>query len=132
MRFDLVDLHLFLSIVDVGSITAGAKCANLALASAIERVRKIESDAGVALLEWRPRGVVATKAGGEGLCEMVSHGIGVGILPLSVARRYRRRHAYEPPRTNRHVGASTAMPVLQELEIAFCAYAKPAGTIGSR
>jgi len=63
MRLDLVDLHLFLCIVEAGSITAGANLANLALASASERVRKIESTAGVALLERRPRGVVTTEAG---------------------------------------------------------------------
>ncbi|MFP3343028.1 LysR family transcriptional regulator [Halomonas sp. SIMBA_159] len=63
MRLDLVDLHLFLCIVDAGSITAGANRANLALASASERMRKIESAAGVALLERRPRGVVSTEAG---------------------------------------------------------------------
>ncbi|RUR31666.1 LysR family transcriptional regulator [Vreelandella nanhaiensis] len=63
MRLDLVDLNLFLCIVDAGSITAGAKRASLALASASERVRKIESDAGVALMERQPRGVVTTEAG---------------------------------------------------------------------
>lgn len=63
MRLDLVDLHLFLCIVDAGSITAGANRGNLALASASERMRKIESAAGVALLERRPRGVVTTEAG---------------------------------------------------------------------
>ncbi|WP_221885462.1 LysR substrate-binding domain-containing protein [Vreelandella populi] len=30
----------------------------------------------------------------EGVCEMVSHGVGIGILPQSVAKRYRRRHSY--------------------------------------
>ncbi|MFV3326797.1 LysR family transcriptional regulator [Pseudomonas sp. NY15372] len=63
MRLDLADLQLFLCIVDVGSITAGAARANLALASASERLRNIESAAGVALLERRPRGVVTTEAG---------------------------------------------------------------------
>ncbi|MGB6006973.1 LysR family transcriptional regulator [Castellaniella sp.] len=63
MRLDLADLHLFLCIVDAGSITQGAARANLALASASERLRNIETDAGVALLERRPRGVVATEAG---------------------------------------------------------------------
>ncbi|MBF8723119.1 LysR family transcriptional regulator [Pseudomonas guariconensis] len=63
MRLDLADLQLFLCIVDAGSITAGAARANLALASASERLRNIESAAGVALLERRPRGVVTTEAG---------------------------------------------------------------------
>ena len=29
----------------------------------------------------------------EGLCEMVGHGVGIGIVPRSLARRYRRRFA---------------------------------------
>ncbi|WP_311221174.1 MULTISPECIES: LysR family transcriptional regulator [unclassified Acidovorax] len=63
MRLDLADLRLFLSVVDAGSITQGAVQANLALASASERLRHIEADAGVPLLQRRPRGVVATEAG---------------------------------------------------------------------
>ena len=63
MRLDLADLQLFLCIVDAGSITQGAARANLALASASERLRSIETDVGVALLERRPRGVVTTEAG---------------------------------------------------------------------
>lgn len=63
MRLDIADLHLFLCIVDAGSITRGAASANLALASASERLRNIEADAGVPLLERRRRGVVTTEAG---------------------------------------------------------------------
>jgi len=63
MRFDLADLHLFLCVVDAGSITAGARRANLALASASERIGKIESDAGVVLLERSRSGVMTTEAG---------------------------------------------------------------------
>ncbi|MGG5150298.1 LysR substrate-binding domain-containing protein [Alcaligenes aquatilis] len=63
MRLGLADLHLFLSIVEAGSITQGAVRANLALASASERLRRIEDDVGVALLERLPRGVVTTEAG---------------------------------------------------------------------
>ncbi|AKQ65738.1 Transcriptional regulator, LysR family [Myxococcus hansupus] len=63
MRLDLADLHLFLCIVDAGSITQGAQRAHLTLASASERLRSIEEDVGVKLLERRPRGVVTTEAG---------------------------------------------------------------------
>jgi DNA-binding transcriptional LysR family regulator len=63
MRLDIADLHLFLCVVDAGSITQGAVSANLALASASERLRSIETDAGVTLLERRPRGVAITEAG---------------------------------------------------------------------
>lgn len=63
MRLDISDLTLFLCVVDAGSITQGAERANLALASASERLRNIEADAGVRLLERRARGVAATEAG---------------------------------------------------------------------
>lgn len=63
MRLDIADLRLFLCVVEAGSITQGAVRANLALASASERLRHIEADAGVRLLERRARGVAATEAG---------------------------------------------------------------------
>lgn len=63
MRLDIADLQLFLCVVDAGSITQGAARANLALASASERLRSIEVDAGVSLLERLPRGVATTEAG---------------------------------------------------------------------
>lgn len=63
MRLDLADLRLFLCVVDAGSITQGAAVANLALPSASERLRNIEADVGVRLLERRHRGVTTTEAG---------------------------------------------------------------------
>lgn len=63
MRFDLPDLRLFLLIVDAGSITQGAALANLALASASQRLSNMEESAGVKLLERHARGVVPTEAG---------------------------------------------------------------------
>lgn len=63
MRPDLADLRLFLCVVDAGSITRGAALAHLALASASERLRNLETEMGVALLERRPRGISTTDAG---------------------------------------------------------------------
>ena len=63
MRLDLADLQIFLYVVDAGSITQGAARAHLALASASERIRKIEDEAGVPLLVRQARGVVTTEAG---------------------------------------------------------------------
>ncbi|MGE8286053.1 LysR substrate-binding domain-containing protein [Stenotrophomonas lactitubi] len=63
MRLDIADLRLFLAVADAGSITAGAIEANLALGSASERLRAIETDAGTALLTRHPRGVSLTEAG---------------------------------------------------------------------
>ena len=51
MRFDLVDLRLFLFVVEASSITHGAARAGMALASASERVRLMEESLGVPLLE---------------------------------------------------------------------------------
>jgi len=63
MRFDLVDLQLFIAVADSGSITHGAMRANLALASASARIKGLEADLGVALLKRRRRGVELTAAG---------------------------------------------------------------------
>lgn len=63
MHFDLIDLRLFLHIVEAGSITGGAARAGLALASASARVRGMEGQAGVPLLERARRGVEPTQAG---------------------------------------------------------------------
>jgi DNA-binding transcriptional LysR family regulator len=63
MRFDLVDLQLFLHVAKAASITHGAEKSNMALASASERIRKIEQLAGVRLLERGRRGVILTAAG---------------------------------------------------------------------
>lgn len=63
MRLDLADLQLFLAIAEAGSITQGAVRANLSLAAASERLRKIEDDLGLVLLQRLPRGVGTTQAG---------------------------------------------------------------------
>ena len=63
MRFDLVDLRLFLLIAESGSITVGADRAGLALASASARVKGMEDRLGVPLLERQRRGVTLTPAG---------------------------------------------------------------------
>jgi DNA-binding transcriptional LysR family regulator len=63
MRFDLVDLQLFVAVADTGSITHGAARASLALASASARIKGLEADLGVALVRRRRRGVELTAAG---------------------------------------------------------------------
>src|ERR1700740_3766256 len=63
MRFDLVDLQLFIAVADAHSITQGAARANLALASASERIKGLEAARGVALLKRGRRGVELTSAG---------------------------------------------------------------------
>jgi len=63
LRFDLVDLRLFLHVAEAGSITHGAARSGMALASASERIRAIEQALGVPLLERRRRGVALAPAG---------------------------------------------------------------------
>jgi DNA-binding transcriptional LysR family regulator len=63
MRFDLVDLHLFVAVADSRSITQGAARCNLALASASARIKGLEEALGVALLTRGRRGVAPTAAG---------------------------------------------------------------------
>jgi len=63
MRFDLVDLQLFVAVAEARSITAGAARVYLALASASERIKGLEETLGVALLKRGRRGVELTSAG---------------------------------------------------------------------
>jgi DNA-binding transcriptional LysR family regulator len=63
MRFEFVDLQLFLRIAETASITRGAAKANMSLASASARVGKMEELAGIGLLERGRRGVTLTPAG---------------------------------------------------------------------
>ena len=63
MRFDLADLGLFRHVVEAGSITQGARRANLALAAASTRIRNMENTLGAALLVRSRQGVITTQAG---------------------------------------------------------------------
>src|ERR1700726_2211917 len=63
MRFDLVDLALFVAVADSGSITQGASRVHLALASASDRIKGLEAALGAALLKRRRRGIELTQAG---------------------------------------------------------------------
>jgi DNA-binding transcriptional LysR family regulator len=63
VRFDLVDLQLFIAVADRRSITRGAERSHLALASASARIKGLEDALGVALLERGRRGVELTPAG---------------------------------------------------------------------
>ncbi len=63
MRFDLTDMRLFLSVVECGSLTHGARAMHLALASVSERIAGMEAALGAPLLERSRRGVRPTAAG---------------------------------------------------------------------
>jgi len=63
MRYNLVDLRLFVAIAEEKNLTRGAARANLAPSSASHRLRLLEEDLGAALFERQPRGVALTRAG---------------------------------------------------------------------
>src|ERR1700760_582254 len=63
MRFDLVDLQLFIAVADSRSITGGADRSHLALASASARIKGLEDALGVILFKRGRRGVELTAAG---------------------------------------------------------------------
>jgi DNA-binding transcriptional LysR family regulator len=63
MRYDFTDLTLFRHTVEAGSITQGAARANLALAAASTRIRKMELAFGTELLVRGRAGVTPTQAG---------------------------------------------------------------------
>jgi molybdate transport repressor ModE-like protein len=63
VRFDLIDIRLFLTVVECGSLTQGARAMHLALASVSERITGMEEVLGAPLLERNRRGVRATAAG---------------------------------------------------------------------
>lgn len=63
MRFDLVDLRLFLNVYKAGSITGGAALSNLTLQAASERIRGMEGELGVPLFSRSRKGVKLSDAG---------------------------------------------------------------------
>jgi len=63
MRFDLIDLRLVVAVCEGGAITRGAETCAMTLASASERIRRMEDSLGTALFERHARGVRPTGAG---------------------------------------------------------------------
>src|SRR6195256_3100385 len=63
MRFDLVDLQLFIAVAEARSITGGALRCHLALASASARIKSLEAGLGTTLLKRGRRGIELTAAG---------------------------------------------------------------------
>lgn len=63
MRFDFVDLRLFLHVVETGSFTQGAQHSALSLQAASERIRKLENGFGTQLFTRHRTGVELTCAG---------------------------------------------------------------------
>lgn len=63
MRYDLIDLRLFVAIAEAQNLTRGAERVHLAPSSASHRMRVLEESIGTPLLIREPRGVSLTRAG---------------------------------------------------------------------
>jgi DNA-binding transcriptional LysR family regulator len=63
MRYDLIDLRLFVHVAEAASITHGARRSNMSLAAASERIRAMETALGTQLLARGRRGVQLTPPG---------------------------------------------------------------------
>lgn len=103
-NFDLTDLRLFLSIVDGGSITVGARAAHLSLAAGSARVLGMEQALATPLLVRGRRGVLPTAAG----LALAHHARGV----LQQAERLRldlEEHARSSKRHIAVIGTSAAI-----------------------
>jgi len=62
-RFDLVTLRLFVTALDGGSLSAGARRFGISVAAASKRIADLEAHVGMALLVRGKKGVVPTAAG---------------------------------------------------------------------
>ncbi len=102
MRFDLIDLRLFLFILETGSITHGAAQANMSLPSASARLRGMEEALGLPLLERGRRGVESTPAG-----DTLAHHARLVLGQIARMRGELGEHA-EARRTRVRVWANTA------------------------
>lgn len=63
MRYDLIDLKLFVAVAEAGNLSRGAASSFLAPSSASLRIRQLEETLGTALFMRGARGVSLTRAG---------------------------------------------------------------------
>jgi DNA-binding transcriptional LysR family regulator len=63
MRFDVVDLRLFVAVAACGNLTRAAEGFPIALAAASARIKALEESLGVLLLDRNSRGVTLNAAG---------------------------------------------------------------------
>ncbi|MDM9645947.1 MULTISPECIES: LysR family transcriptional regulator [unclassified Rhizobium] len=63
MKFDLIDLRIFLAAVDGGSLTAAARQNNVVVAAVSARLRRLEEAFDLELFERTGRGIKPTLAG---------------------------------------------------------------------
>ncbi len=103
MHLELTDLRLFIRAANEGSFTRAAQRQHLSLPAASLRIKSLEKQIGPALFYRQARGVRLTVAGEAFLhhaksllrqvsgfdimCRLINAGVGIGIVPESVAKR---------------------------------------------
>ena len=104
-RFDLLSLRLFVTVVEAGSLTAGARIFSLSLPAVSKRISELEALVGVQLLV-RSKGGVAATAPGKTLYQ---HAVQVGaeVAQLSVAMSDYRRNIVSHVRVCANTSAVT-------------------------
>lgn len=63
MHFDITDFRLFINIAETSSLTRGSERSFLSVPAASNRIKNLEENLGIRLLERSPQGVTLTNAG---------------------------------------------------------------------
>lgn len=63
MHFDITDFRLFINIAETSSLTRGAERSFLSVPATSNRIKNLEDNLGMRLLERSPQGVTLTNAG---------------------------------------------------------------------
>jgi DNA-binding transcriptional LysR family regulator len=104
-RFDLRSLHVFVNVVDAGSLTAGASRCALSLPAVSKRIGDLEEQMGVQLLSRSKAGIVPTAAG----LTLYQHAVQVGaeMTQLSQAMSDYRQNVQDHLRVCANTSAVT-------------------------
>jgi len=62
-HFDITDFRLFINIAETSSLTRGAERSFLSVPATSNRIKNLEDNLGMRLLERSPQGVTLTNAG---------------------------------------------------------------------
>ncbi|MET9699353.1 LysR family transcriptional regulator [Streptomyces sp. NPDC006529] len=111
----LDDLRVFVAVCRAGSLSAVARQLERTQSAVSQHVKRLEREAGVALLERQPRGVVPTHAG-RVLCDAASDGI--AGLDLALRRIADLAHG-ESGSVRVTTGGTTVRHFMSEAIVAF-------------
>ncbi|MGW2020586.1 LysR family transcriptional regulator [Streptomyces decoyicus] len=111
----LDDLRAFVAVCEAGSLSAVARDLGCTQSAVSQRVKRLEREAGIGLLERQPRGVAPTQAG-RILHRAAADGIGVLDLAL---RRLADLRAGDGGTVRVTTGATTVRHFMSEAVVAF-------------